>query len=52
LPGEFHGKVTVHGVAINKYKIEKSKKGEGVERREPLCTVGGNVNWYSHYREQ
>ena len=26
--------------------------GEGVEKREPSCTVGGNVNWYSHYGEQ
>ena len=25
---------------------------EGVEKREPSCTVGGNVNWYSHYGEQ
>jgi len=23
-----------------------------VEKREPSCTVGGNVNWYSHYGEQ
>ena len=23
--------------------------GEGVEKRKPSCTVGGNVNWYSHY---
>ena len=22
---------------------------EGVEKREPSCTVGGHVNWYSHY---
>ena len=22
---------------------------EGVEKREHSCTVGGNVNWYSHY---
>ena len=22
--------------------------GEGVEKRESSCTVGGNVNWYSH----
>ena len=21
-------------------------------RKEPSCTVGGNVNWYSHYGEQ
>ena len=26
--------------------------GEGVEKREPSYTVGGNVNWYSHYGEQ
>ena len=26
--------------------------GEGVEKREPSCTVGGNVNWYCHYGEQ
>ena len=23
-----------------------------VEKREPLCTVGGIVNWYSHYGKQ
>ena len=23
--------------------------GEGVEKREPSYTVGGNVNWCSHY---
>ena len=26
--------------------------GEDVKKREPSCTVGGNVNWYSHYGEQ
>ena len=26
--------------------------GEGVEKREPFYTVGGNVNWCSHYGEQ
>ena len=25
--------------------------GEGVEKREPSCTVGGNVNWYSHMED-
>ena len=25
---------------------------EGVEKMEPSYTVGGNVNWYSHYGEQ
>jgi len=23
-----------------------------VEKREPSCTVGGNVNWYRHYGEK
>ena len=26
--------------------------GEGVEKREPSYTVGGNVNWYNHYGKQ
>ena len=26
--------------------------GEGVEKRELSCTVGGNVNWYSQHGEQ
>ena len=28
------------------------KAGKGVERRGPSCTVGGNVNWWSHYGKQ
>ena len=28
------------------------KAGESGEKREPSCTVGGNVSWYSHYGEQ
>ena len=23
--------------------------GEGVKKREPFNTVGGNVNWYNHH---
>ena len=26
--------------------------GEGVEKKEPSYTVGGNVNWCSHYGKQ
>ena len=26
--------------------------GEGVEKMEPSCTVGGNVNWHSHCGRQ
>ena len=35
--------------------IKKStnyKCWEGMEKWEPSCTVGGNVNWYSHYGEK
>ena len=33
-------------------KSQTTNAGEGVEKREPSCTVGGNVNWYSHYGQQ
>ena len=23
-----------------------------MDKREPFCTVGGNVNWYNHYGKQ
>ena len=26
--------------------------GEGVEKKEPTYTVGGNVNWFNHYGKQ
>ena len=26
--------------------------GEGMKKREPFCTVGGNTSWYSHNGEQ
>jgi len=26
--------------------------GGGVEKREPSCTVGGNVSWYNYYGGQ
>ena len=29
--------------------LQTINAGEGVEKREPYCTVSGNVNWYSHY---
>ena len=30
-------------------KSANNKCWRGVEKRERSCTVGGNVNWYSHY---
>ena len=32
--------------------IQTMNAGEGVEKREPSWTVGGNVYWYSHYGDQ
>ena len=32
--------------------LQTVNAGEGVEKREPSCTVGGNVNCYSLYVEQ
>ena len=39
-------------MAIIKQSTKKTNAGEGVKRREPSSTVGGNVNWYSHYVKQ
>ena len=33
-------------------KSTNNKCWRGVEKREPSYTVGGNVNWCSHYGEQ
>ena len=32
--------------------LQTISAGEGVEKREHFCTVGGNVNWHSHYGKQ
>ena len=32
--------------------LQTINAGESVEKKEPSYTVGGNVNWYNHYREQ
>ena len=32
--------------------LQTINAGEGVEKREPFCTVGGNVNWYGHCGEE
>ena len=32
--------------------LQTINAGEGMEKREPSHTVGGNVNWCSHYAEQ
>ena len=36
-------------MAISKKNPQAINTGECVERKEPSYTVGGNINWYSHY---
>ena len=33
-------------------RTQITSAGKGVEKRKPSHTVGGNVNWCSHYGEQ
>ena len=33
-------------------KPQKANVGEDVQEGENLCTVGGDVHWYSHYGKQ
>ena len=35
--------------AINIGYLQITNAGEGMGKREPSYTVGGNVNWYNHY---
>ena len=45
---QFH--FTLVGMAIIKKSTVNSE--EGMQKRELSYTVGGNINWCSHYREQ
>ena len=38
-------------MAIIRISTNKNS-GEGVEKREPFYTVGGNINWHSYYGEE
>ena len=54
---EMHIKTTMryHFTPVRMAVIQKSTSnnaGEGVEKREPSYTVGGNAKQYSHYGEQ
>ena len=41
---------TIENAKKQKQKI--TSVGEDVEKLEPLCTVDGNVKWYSHCGKQ
>ena len=44
--------VRYHLTAVRMAIIKKFvNAGDGVQKREPSCTVGGHVNWCSHYEK-
>ena len=49
-----HSKASILQLKINIFfkSLQVTNAGEGMERREPSYTVGGNVSWYSHYGKQ
>ena len=46
-----HSEVSSHSSQMATIK-KSTNAGEGVEKREPSYTAGGNANWYSRYGEQ
>ena len=42
-----HNEIAPHTSQNDYNQKDKNCVGEKEEKREPLCTVGGNVNWYS-----
>ena len=36
---------------VSSENLQTTNAGGCVEKREPSCTAGGNVNWYSQYGE-
>ena len=32
--------------------IRNNSVGKNMEKREPLCTADGNINWYRYYGKQ
>ena len=49
-----HNEISSHTCQNGYCQKDKKKRcvGKDVEKRELLCTIGGNVNWCSHYRKQ
>jgi len=49
---EMQIKTSQNGQKSTSRSLQITNAGEGVERRELSCTVGGNVNWGSHHGKQ
>ena len=44
-------KSKLHTIKWSSKSLLTVSAGEGMEKREPSHTAGGNANWYSHYEE-
>ena len=44
--------LTAIRMAIVKKQTNRNNNNKELEKLEPLCTVGGNVKWCSHYRKK
>ena len=48
--------MSYHLTSVRKPVIKKKQEitsvDEDVEKREHLCIIDGNLNWYSHYGKQ
>ena len=47
-----HNEMSPTPVRMASSKRQEISVGEDVEKGEPLCTAGGNVNWCSRYGKQ
>ena len=48
----FNDSMDIGNLISGSKSLQTINTGEDVEKRGPSYTVGGNVNWYSHYRDQ
>ena len=49
---EQQGTISRQSEWLQSKSLQAINAGEGVEKSEPSFTVGGNVNWCSHYGKQ
>ena len=45
------GSTSHHSEWPSSKNLQVTNAGEGMKKREPSCTIGGIVNWHSHYGE-
>ena len=47
-----HNEISPHTCQNGYHQKQTSSVDEGVKKRESSVTVGGDINWYNHYRKQ